>query len=283
MELTGLYAGVVEENNDPEKLGRLKVRVPVVYADASSIGIDQLPWSLPRGMPFGASGGISFLPDKGDQVWVMFLDGEPEKPVWEWAMATRSTANATKLHQYEKGKPKRVAFLRTGHLLEINDDGIILTTKNGQVLVLDDSGESIVLRNSKWQHDITIDESGTTLKTASGQAIIMDDTFKTIIVNSDNVEFQVGDELNQTASSMEIKAIIGPLTVSSGTSLNISVGSPDLNSATLDIDETGVVLDAKDRVSVSSAAEIDLAADTAIILRVGQRSLLISPEGFTFA
>ena len=93
------YAGTVESNLDPLKLGRLKVRVPHVYGTTASgvgyIGVNDLPWALPAGMAAGGSansGGFSQLPEKGDHVWVRFLDGEPEKPVWEWGMQTMDDA-----------------------------------------------------------------------------------------------------------------------------------------------------------------------------------------------
>jgi hypothetical protein len=45
-ELLGTYCGVVENVKDPEKLGRVKVRVPHVFG---FIGQNDLPWALPAG------------------------------------------------------------------------------------------------------------------------------------------------------------------------------------------------------------------------------------------
>ena len=88
MEYFATYAGYVEDNKDPDNIGRLKVRVPTVYGPADSqkntISTADLPWALPAGLPAGGSpdsGAIQWLPEPGDHVYVRFLDGEPEKPI----------------------------------------------------------------------------------------------------------------------------------------------------------------------------------------------------------
>src|SRR3546814_1473831 len=103
MNLLGTYGGIVEKVNDPEKLGRVKVRVPHVYGATGGgtgfIGTNDIPWALPAGMPAGGSsnsGGFSHLPEPGDHVWVRFLDGQPEKPIREWGMQTITDAKDRK-------------------------------------------------------------------------------------------------------------------------------------------------------------------------------------------
>jgi hypothetical protein len=146
----GTYLGTVEENKDPEKLGRVKVRVPHVFGfaggPAGAIGLDDLPWAIPAGMPAGgssASGGISWLPESGDQVFVRFLDGEPEKPVWEWGGQSQPQGQKLALHEYEDddgqvGDPSRSALTRYGHTIEFHDGGVFAVTDNGNLFNLDD-------------------------------------------------------------------------------------------------------------------------------------------------
>jgi hypothetical protein len=159
MILYGIYLGIVENAADPEHIGRLKIRVPAVYGNIGSpvgaIGVDDLPWALPMGLPAGgsnASGGLSMLPVAGDQVAVQFLDNDPDKPVWQWLMQTRGQAKNLKLHQYaekqEKGQtvtgdPARAILTRYGHSLEITRDQVTLTTAEGyQVAFGPSQGES---------------------------------------------------------------------------------------------------------------------------------------------
>lgn len=154
MNLLGTYGGTVEANQDPEKLGRLKVRVPLVYGVTTGsgyIGTNDLPWALPAGMPAGGnskSGGFSHIPEVGDSVWVRFLDGEPEKPVWEWGMQTLPQRNGIgggvggfKLHAYDpiSHKPNRAVWTKYDHAVELNYGGIIATTSQGYQMVFTDA------------------------------------------------------------------------------------------------------------------------------------------------
>ena len=152
MQLGFTYAGTVESNLDPLKLGRIKARVPHVYGTASSgvgyIGTNDLPWALPAGMPAGGSalsGGFSQLPEMGDKVWVRFLDGEPEKPIWEWGMQSMDDAESVALHTYAVGvpvgKPNRTIWTRYQHAVVMDEGSVIATTSAGYRLVLTDSSE----------------------------------------------------------------------------------------------------------------------------------------------
>jgi hypothetical protein len=67
----GIYRGVCSDNQDPEQLGRITVRVPTVYGNGVS------GWALPSLPP-----GWTELPAVGDQVWVVFEGGRSSYPVW---------------------------------------------------------------------------------------------------------------------------------------------------------------------------------------------------------
>lgn len=168
MNLAFTYAGVVENNADPLGLGRVKARVPHVWGSDSTgsgyVPTNDLPWALPAGMPAGgsnSSGGFSQLPSVGDTVWLRFLDGEAEKPIWEWGMQTQNQAKSFKLHEYGQksdgstGAPDRAIVTRYGHSLEMKESRVTLTTKQGYQIVLDEStgttGGSAILRTPKGQ------------------------------------------------------------------------------------------------------------------------------------
>lgn len=177
--LLGTYAGTVENVRDPEKLGRVKVRVPHVYGASTTgagyIGVDDLPWALPAGLPAGgsaASGGLSHLPAVGDHVFVRFLDGEPEKPIWEWGMQTFDDRSKLALHAYDiatdggVGLPKAARWLRYGHTYEINQTGLILSTAQGYRIQITDGqpsdGEMIVTTKLGNFHKLSDLDNGAT-------------------------------------------------------------------------------------------------------------------------
>ena len=84
LELAGKHRGIVVDNADPLKLGRLKVRVDAAYGEQP---VDNLPWALPC-FPYGGMPQMAFyaVPEIGAGVWVEFQwkDGQPDAtyPVW---------------------------------------------------------------------------------------------------------------------------------------------------------------------------------------------------------
>lgn len=194
MNLMYTYGGLVENNKDPLKLGRVKVRVPHVYGSTGSgsgfVATNDLPWALPAGMPAGGSarsGGFSQLPEVGDKVWVRFLDGEPEKPIWEWGMQSYDDSKSLKLHSYKTGvdgsvgAPDRTVWTRYQHAIELNEGGVIETTSGGYRLLLNDSATPISFDGS------------IKLSTALGNMIEIDDLLSTFTLNIlEDVNFLIG-------------------------------------------------------------------------------------------
>ncbi|MDR1514929.1 MAG: phage baseplate assembly protein V [Synergistaceae bacterium] len=84
MSLAGKHRGLVSDNADPLKLGRLKVRVDAAYGAQP---IEDLPWAWPCFAYGGfADAGFYVVPEIGSGVWVEFQwkDGQPDPthPVW---------------------------------------------------------------------------------------------------------------------------------------------------------------------------------------------------------
>jgi len=86
------YRAVVEDNNDPEKLGRVKVRIFGLHTDKNEnseeefewIQTDQLPWAeIMGGTDFGLINGvgISTVLRQGTWVWCILNHGNPNMPI----------------------------------------------------------------------------------------------------------------------------------------------------------------------------------------------------------
>jgi hypothetical protein len=80
--LTGVYVGVVEDNVDPKRRGRVKIRIEKLHGRATEtdfIPVEDLPWASPelesRGLAFS-------VPDIGKVMHVTFLDGDRYCPVF---------------------------------------------------------------------------------------------------------------------------------------------------------------------------------------------------------
>jgi hypothetical protein len=76
------YIGTVEDNNDPKRLGRCKIRVLDVFDekdknDKYEMSAEDLPWAT----PWKDVNGNNFnLPEKGKVVTVVFEDGNKNNP-----------------------------------------------------------------------------------------------------------------------------------------------------------------------------------------------------------
>ena len=74
-----IFLGVVEDNDDPRKLGRVKVRVNVVFDD---IPKEDIPWAFPHK---DLNGNTFLLPEIGKIVSVMFDQGNIYEPIYLYA------------------------------------------------------------------------------------------------------------------------------------------------------------------------------------------------------
>jgi len=70
----GIYRGVVVNNLDPQRSGRIQVRVPAIAGTADS-------WALPCLPHAGKDAGIAAQPQIGRGVWIAFEGGDPALPI----------------------------------------------------------------------------------------------------------------------------------------------------------------------------------------------------------
>lgn len=72
----GIYQGTVTNIEDPEKRGRIKLTIPDVTGDKESA------WCDPMSPVAYDNGGDFCIPSLKETVWVMFISGDPNRPVW---------------------------------------------------------------------------------------------------------------------------------------------------------------------------------------------------------
>jgi len=90
-KLLGFYRGVIEDNNDPEKAGRVRVRIFGIHTEkklkdeTEGIPTEELPWAEPC-MPLieGSISGFGAwsVPVQGSHVMVFFADGNIMQPMF---------------------------------------------------------------------------------------------------------------------------------------------------------------------------------------------------------
>src|SRR5438270_13414067 len=67
--------GIVTDNKDPSKLGRVKLKFPVLSMDDTT---DWVPVVMPGA---GKNRGWFFIPEKDDEVLVLFEHGDIDRPL----------------------------------------------------------------------------------------------------------------------------------------------------------------------------------------------------------
>lgn len=123
----GKYRGFVVDNNDPEQLGRLKLKVPTLFGDKVVTG-----WALPC-FPYGGdfNQGFLYIPENGAGVWVEFEGGDLEFPVWVGTFWSKPKGKSELpkpnsedgKEQAEVQKPPTCKIIKTkkGHTIQIED------------------------------------------------------------------------------------------------------------------------------------------------------------------
>jgi hypothetical protein len=111
----GKYRGTVTDNQDPNRQGRIKARVPEILGDVES------GWALPCSPYAGKQSGAYTVPPKDAGVWIEFEAGDVSRPVWVgcwWKSgelpARRGGGNVTPEH--------RVLCSEEGLMLALHDD-----------------------------------------------------------------------------------------------------------------------------------------------------------------
>jgi uncharacterized protein involved in type VI secretion and phage assembly len=123
----GKYRGVVRDNDDPKKMGRIKVLVPEIYKDELS------PWALPCAPYAGVGSGQFTIPPPDAGVWIEFEAGNPARPIWTGCWWGRD--ETPKNEEGTAGIPSlKVIRSESGLLVSMDDDGqtISVSDENGK-------------------------------------------------------------------------------------------------------------------------------------------------------
>lgn len=130
-----IFIGVVEDNNDPKKLGRCKIRVFTVY---DSIASADLPWAS----PFKDLNGNQFVPPEvGKILSVVFNNGNIYKP--EFIYAQHYNINLeSKLQTLSDQGYRTMRVLMMDHKTQIysnDDEGLMMDYKLNNINIVNNS------------------------------------------------------------------------------------------------------------------------------------------------
>jgi uncharacterized protein involved in type VI secretion and phage assembly len=158
----GVVPARVVEHNDPKKMGRVRVQY-FWQQDGPAY------WARMMTPHAGADRGFMFMPEKGDEVAVIFEDGDPERPLVLGCL-WNGVDQAPRLGFWDQEQQ-----VETNTDLEANDVKRILTKSGNRIQMVDKKGrESIVLATP---HTIRVKLiEGATANNPAGAMLVLEST-----------------------------------------------------------------------------------------------------------
>lgn len=185
----GVVTGIVTNNQDPDKLGRVRVRFPWLS------GEDESWWARVAAPMAGPEHGAYFLPGVDDEVLVVFEHGDVRFP---YVIGALWNDGAKPPETNEDGKnDRRVIVSRSGHRITLDDaDG------DERIEIVDTTGANSVVISSK-DNSIEIAADGDVSIIAMGK----------LTLSGNGIELESKDAVSvQASAKVDVKAN-GQLTI----------------------------------------------------------------------
>jgi phage protein D len=176
--LPGVVMALVDDNDDPEKMGRVRLRYPWMGDEAVSF------WARVAMPGAGRDCGMVWIPQVDDEVLVAFEHGDPSRPFVIGALWNGTDTPPLGDSLFDAGKVKRSGFVsRSGHKLVFFDD----PGESGIALISSDNKFRISLNETKGEIHVYFDG-------------------KLLLEGTGDVEVKTQGNFKVDASGVEIKA-----------------------------------------------------------------------------
>jgi uncharacterized protein involved in type VI secretion and phage assembly len=197
-KIFGVVVGIVTNNQDPEKLGRVKVKYPWLSESQES------HWARIATLMAGKDRGSFYLPEVGDEVLLAFEHGDVRFP---YVIGMLWNGEDTPRYDNSDGKnDKRVITSRGGHEFIFDDNDqqgkVIIHTKKNHTITLDDSSgsEKISIVDKSGSNSVEID--------SVQNAIAVKSKLK-LTIESQIIEIKAGATMKiEAGATMTIKGAI---------------------------------------------------------------------------
>jgi uncharacterized protein involved in type VI secretion and phage assembly len=161
----GVYPALVSDIADPDKQGRVKVKLPWSPDTDSD---EYAAWARIATLMGGSSRGSWFIPDVNDEVLVVFEGGDPRRPYVIGGLWNGSDSPPESMDGAGKNY-KKVLKSRNGVKVTLDDkdgqESFIAETPGGQKVTLKDGPGSLELVDSNG-NSLKLDTSGITINAA---------------------------------------------------------------------------------------------------------------------
>lgn len=205
-KLNGVACGIVTNNKDPDKLGRLKVKFPWLSDD------NETDWVRMTTFMAGGERGSFFLPEVGDEVLVAFENGDINSPYVIGAL-WNGADNPIETNSDGKNNIRKIKS-RSGHELIFNDEenkeSLEIHTKAGHKIILDDSSgkEKMEIKDKSGDNSILIDSAKNAMAISSKMKIDVKSGNNSILIDSSANSIAISSQMKLSikAQAIEIEA-----------------------------------------------------------------------------
>lgn len=184
----GVVVGIVTNNDDPEKMSRIKVRFPWLSEN------DESWWARVCAPMAGKDRGAYFLPEIDDEVLVAFEQGDVRFPYVIGSLWNGQDAPPEGQPLDGNGKVvKRVIKSRCGHLIRFDDT---------------DGAEKIEVIDKTEKNKITIGTSGNTITIEADGDITLQSARGKVVLKGQSIEIRstAQDVKIESSANMDLKA-----------------------------------------------------------------------------
>jgi uncharacterized protein involved in type VI secretion and phage assembly len=196
--INGVVVGVVTNNQDPDGMGRVKVKFPWLSES------DESNWARVAAPMAGKEHGFYFLPEVEDEVLVAFEQGDARFPYVLGALWNGKDAPPVK---NDDGKNSvRVIKSRSGHVIRLTDE---------------DGKEKIELIDKSEKNSIIFDTAKNTITITTDKDITLSAAQGTIKLDAQKIEIK-------SSADMKIEAGAG-MDAKAATQMNIKGATVNIN------------------------------------------------------
>lgn len=180
----GVVTGIVTNNNDPDGLGRVKVKIPRINNE------DESNWARVASFMAGKERGGFFLPEVDDEVLVVFECGDINMPyiigaLWNGVDKPPETNGDGKNN-------KRCIKSRSGHIIRLNDE---------------DGKEMIEIVDKTEKNSIVFDTANNTIKISTDKDITLSAPQGTVKIDAQKIEMKSSAETKiEAGSTLDVKS-----------------------------------------------------------------------------
>lgn len=209
----GVTVGVVTDINDPEKLGRVKVKL--LDRDTSEFETDYIRVMTPM---TGAQWGMFFFPEIGDEVLVAFGGGDLTRPYILGSLWNQNNKPPVEI-QDSKNDIRKIKT-KSGHELIFKDEEshetIEIKTPKLLTISMDDEKEVIQVKDKEGKNILKIDsangivtilaEKKISIKTGNSSIDMDGDSNRIVIESNQSLQLKSQQISIEAKSGLDIKA-----------------------------------------------------------------------------